>query len=90
MEPNNWGLIKKIINGAGTNTADQLFISINTGNFDLFGFSIGLSNNTLVVGARFDDQGGGDRGAVYVFGKDTGGIDNWGLVKKVVNQRCWY
>lgn len=81
----SWGVIKKIINGAGTNTIDQLFVSISTGNFDLFGISISLSANTLAVGARFDDQGGGDRGAVYVFGKDTGGANNWGLVKKVIN-----
>ena len=81
----SWGLIKKIINGAGTNTADQLFVSINAGNFDLFGISISLSINTLAIGARFDDQGGSDRGAAYLFGKDTGGTNNWGLIKKVIN-----
>lgn len=81
----NWGLIKKIINGAGTNTANQTFIDINSGNFEFFGFSVSILGNTLAVGSRYDDQGGSDRGAAYLFGKDTGGGDNWGLIKKVVN-----
>lgn len=81
----NWGLIKKIINGAGTNTAIETFIDINSGNFELFGFSVSLLGNTVAVGSRYDSHGGSGRGAVYIFGKDTGGTDNWGLVKKAIN-----
>lgn len=81
----NWGLIKKIINGAGVNTLDQTFINISSSNYDFFGYSLSLSTNTLAIGTRNDDQGGSDRGAVYVLGKDVGGSDNWGLIKKIIN-----
>ncbi|MFN8346810.1 MAG: hypothetical protein U0X91_17550 [Spirosomataceae bacterium] len=80
-----WGLVKKIINGPGSNTANQTFINIGTNSFDFFGASVSLSGNTLAIGARFDDQGGPQRGAVYLVGKDTGGSDNWGLIKKIIN-----
>jgi FG-GAP repeat len=81
----NWGLIKKLVNGAGTNTTNTTFIDINSGNFEFFGHSVSLSGSTLAVGSRFDSQGGSGRGAVYLFNKDLGGTDNWGLLKKVVN-----
>lgn len=81
----NWGLIKKLVNGAGTNTATETFIDINSGNFEFFGHSVSLLGSTLAVGSRYDSHGGSGRGAVYIFGKDNGGTDNWGLIKKVIN-----
>jgi hypothetical protein len=58
---------------------------LTTNSFDFFGASISLVGSTLAVGARFDDQGGSDRGAVYIINKDAGGSNNWGVVKKVIN-----
>ena len=45
--------------------------------FDVFGSSIALDGDRLVVGAPFDDSGGHDRGAAYVFtgvGTDFSGL----------------
>jgi hypothetical protein len=81
----NWGLIKKLVNGPGTNTPTTTFININSGNFEFFGHSVSLLGSTLAVGSRYDSHGGSGRGAVYIFGKDIDGTDNWGLIKKVIN-----
>ena len=38
----------------------------------------------VVVGAEFADVGSNTKqGAVYVYGRNTGGNNNWGLVKKL-------
>ncbi|MDX2305823.1 MAG: FG-GAP repeat protein [Microscillaceae bacterium] len=81
----NWGLVKKIINGIGTDDITQTFININGNNGDVFGFSVAISGDLIAVGAPNDDQGGTDRGAAYIFAKNQGGTDHWGLVKKIVN-----
>jgi len=39
-----------------------------------------MSGDTVVVGAYSEDTGASDGGAVYVFYKDSGGVDNWGEV----------
>jgi len=43
--------------------------------FDYFGYSVSLSSdgNTAIVGAYYEDTGGGDAGAAYVFVR-TGGV----------------
>lgn len=52
---------------------------------DLFGGSVALDGDTLVVGAHRDDVGGHqDAGSVYVFERNTGGPENWGQVKKLI------
>ena len=51
--------------------------------FDRFGSSVAVSGETVVVGARSEDAGGANAGAAYVFGRDQGGADNWGEVKKL-------
>jgi len=68
----NWGQIKKITN------PDPV-------NFDNFGRAVSLSGNILVVGAPFDDKDAqnANTGASYIFAKDQGGVDNWGLIKKI-------
>jgi hypothetical protein len=53
---------------------------------DHFGYSVAISNDTVVVGAWGEDGGTGseeDRGAAYVFERNKGGAENWGLVKKL-------
>ncbi len=79
---NNWGLIKKLT-GKGTN-----------GRFmnDYFGHSVSISGDVIVVGARgqrYDSIGNnvaGNAGAAYVFYRNSGGLDNWGFVKKLTGK----
>jgi len=36
-----------------------------------------------VVGAAWEDSGGTNRGAIYLFSRDQGGAENWGELKKL-------
>ena len=65
---NNWGLVKILT--ASDKTDD-----------DYFGSSVTVSGDVVVVGAEDANSGGIDRGQAYVFSKDQGGANNWGLVK---------
>ncbi len=74
-----WGALKKITaTGTNARTAD-----------DQFGFSVALSAGYAVIGApqhNFDGNGtnaAGDAGAAFVFAASQGGIENWGLVRKL-------
>ena len=40
--------------------------------YDVFGDAVAIDGDTLYVGAPFDDEGGADAGAVYVFKLDAG------------------
>jgi FG-GAP repeat len=55
---------------------------------DSFGYSLAMSGDTLVVGAPQDDSNGNTfddpEGAVYIFQRNQGGNNNWGLIKKIV------
>ena len=44
---------------------------------DNFGWSVGVNGNTVVVGAHFDNDKGGDSGSAYVFTKPSGGWADW-------------
>lgn len=68
---NNWGFIKKIEN------------SVSVG-YSQFGYSLALSGDTLVVSDPANDGNGKDLGSVYVFSKDTGGDNNWGLLQHLL------
>ena len=52
---------------------------------DLFGASVAMSGDTVVVGAFNADGGGSNRGAAYIYARNQGGTDNWGLVKKLTS-----
>ena len=43
-------------------------------NNDHFGYSVAVDGSTIVVGARYDDDGGGDSGSAYVFRTSDGGV----------------
>jgi hypothetical protein len=81
-------LFKK--NGSGQWQFLKKLKATDFGQLDDFGSSVAISGNTIVIGARFEDQdaaGGAtlnEAGSVYVFSKDQGGTDNWGQVKKLV------
>lgn len=49
-----------------------------------FGHALAMRADQVVVGASGDDDLGMDCGAAYVFRKDQGGADAWGLVRKLL------
>ena len=51
---------------------------------DEFGYSVAVSGDTAVVGARQDGDNGSVSGSAYVFRRDAGGAGNWGQVKKLL------
>ncbi len=53
--------------------------------YDYFGVSVSISEDTLVVGATGADMGlNSNQGAAYVYRRNAGGADQWGLMKKLV------
>ncbi len=76
---NNWGAVKLI--GGNDIAAD-----------DEFGFDVAISGETAVVGAHKHTIGGGTdgEGAVYVFEKDAGGINNWGQIDKLIDPNPYF
>ena len=67
----NWGQVEKI-------TASDIFAG------DKFGKSVSVEGDTAVVGAPYNDDNGSNSGSAYVFGRNTGGTDNWGEIKKLL------
>jgi uncharacterized protein (TIGR03437 family) len=65
----NWGQVKKVTPSDGV-AGDQ------------FGISIGLSGDTLVIGAITDPFA---RASAYIFERNKGGTDNWGQVRKLTS-----
>jgi len=66
-----WGQITKLLASDGATE-------------DFFGISVSISGNTIVVGAKFDDDNGSDSGSAYVFDRNMGGPDTWGQIAKLV------
>ncbi len=51
---------------------------------DFFGWSVSISDDTIVVGAPGDDIGANNgQGSAYIFYRNQGGADNWGEVAKL-------
>ena len=66
-----WGMIKKIIASDGAAS-------------DFFGNYVAASQNVILIGAHLNDGNAIDSGAAYIFERDSGGIDQWGEVKKLI------
>ena len=66
----SWGQVKKL---TASDAADD----------DLFGLSVAISGDTVVVAAWREDGAGTDRGAAYLFERNQGGADSWGEVTKL-------
>ena len=66
---NKWGEVKKL-------TASDV------DEYDFFGYSVAISGDTVVVGAKCILDGK-DSGAAYIFSRNSGGADNWGEMKKL-------
>ena len=50
---------------------------------DEFAGALAIDQDTIVVGARTDDDSGTSSGTAYVFSRHQGGSNNWGFVKKL-------
>ena len=48
-----------------------------------YAYSVAISGDTAIVGARLDNDNGLSSGAAYVYQKDKGGEDDWGEVTKI-------
>ncbi len=57
---------------------------------DQFGTSVAISGDTIVVGAPYNDDGAENAGSAYVFERNVGGMDQWGLVEKLLPIDAWY
>ncbi|MBN1969306.1 MAG: FG-GAP repeat protein [Candidatus Delongbacteria bacterium] len=72
---NNWGFLKSYVNTTAS---------------DFYGTSVALNEDFLVVGSYGHDYDSNNSnimtnsGAAFIYSKNEGGLDNWGLVKKVV------
>jgi len=66
----NWGQVKKLT-------------VTGTDSYANFGASVDIDENAgaIAVGAYRLDGAGSWRGAAYVFARNKGGVDNWGMVK---------
>lgn len=49
---------------------------------DYFGNSLSFNEKFLLVGTKWKDLAGADSGAAYLFDRDEGGNDPWGLVSR--------
>jgi hypothetical protein len=68
----NWGEVVKIIASDGASA-------------DFFGISVYIIDDTVAVGADYDDIDLNDtQGSAYVFKRNQGGSDNWGEVTKLI------
>jgi hypothetical protein len=73
----NWGETQKIV------ASDRNFN-------DHFGRSLAISDDYIIVGAANEDEDATGNnnlsaaGSVYIFKKNTGGSNNWSLIKKIV------
>ena len=50
---------------------------------DQFGYSVAISDELIAVGAVEDEVGSNAVGTVYLFQRDLGGADNWGLLRRI-------
>ena len=67
-------LYRNIHTGTGTRTEDLKLVASDGAGSDLFGFAVGISGSTAIVGAYFDDVGThAERGSAYIYlNLDTG------------------
>jgi hypothetical protein len=63
--PNQWGEVTKLLAADGAAG-------------DWFGTAVSISGDTIVVGAKRNDEGASNAGAAYVFERHLGGAGNWG------------
>lgn len=52
--------------------------------YDDFGDAVAIYGTTCVVGVPYKHLNNSNEGCVFLFDRDQGGADNWGLAKKIV------
>jgi hypothetical protein len=55
-------------------TLDQTLGFSVADDFDQFGYSVGVSGGTAIIGARFDDTGAFNAGAAHLYDTTTGDL----------------
>jgi len=66
----HWGLVTTLLPEATTDRSK-------------FGSAVAISGDNAVVGAPNDDDNDTDAGAIYIYTRNHGGTDKWGLVEKL-------
>ena len=51
---------------------------------DQFGYSVSISGDFAIVGAKGDDDGGSSSGSAYIFRRDSNGSNQWGQIAKLI------
>jgi hypothetical protein len=69
---NNWGLVKTLAPAVAPVTNGQ------------FGFAVGVSGDIVAVGGQGETGMVANTGAVTIFARDTGGVNNWGLERRII------
>lgn len=68
---NNWGMVQKLTASDG-------------GRDDTYGSSVSVNGDVIVVGGRYHDVGANfDQGAAYLYERNAGGSNAWGLVSQL-------
>jgi hypothetical protein len=67
---------------AGVWTQTQQLLPSDGDEYDLFGYAVAVSGHAVAVGARDDEENGGDAGSVYVFEQSPEGT--WAQAAKLV------
>ena len=67
---NTWGQVKRL---TASDAVDH----------DQFGFSVSIDGDYAIVGARYKAGTWAQAGAAYIYGRDSGGANNWGEVTKL-------
>jgi hypothetical protein len=57
---------------------------------DMFGYAVAISGDMIAVGAYRAEGFAGDEGAVYIFQRNQGGVNNWGLLQKLTKANSFY
>ena len=88
--------------GDGSWTNTKKLIASDAATYDLFGYSVAIDGNTVVIGAWADDDNGAQSGSVYIFERqesdswietskltasDIGGDDRFGYSVAIDNNR---
>lgn len=67
---NNWGVVKKLLASDGARD-------------DRFGFSVAISGNSVVVGAKYNEiDSNYNQGSAYLYKRNSGGTNNWGQTRR--------
>jgi hypothetical protein len=78
-------LYARSLDGSNTWTQIKKFIAPDVRSSDEFGYSVGISEDTVVIGSRLADvSASADAGAAYVYARNQGGSNQWGFVKKLL------